>query len=81
MGTTDRKKHNHIKILLDNIPILAFDKITAEKSAGIYLELRSKNQIIDFRDIFIGATALQHNMPLKTLNKKHFNRIKDLLLH
>ena len=80
MGATDRRKHDHVKTLLDNIPVLVFDQVTAKKSAEIYLTLRSKNQIIDFRDIFIGATALQHNMPLKTLNKKHFGRIKDVRL-
>ncbi len=34
--------------------------------------------MIEFRDIFIGATAIVHNLPLKTTNTKHFERIKEL---
>lgn len=34
--------------------------------------------MIDIADLFIGATALTHNLPIATLNIKHFNRIKGL---
>lgn len=34
--------------------------------------------MIDFADILIGATALTHNIPIATLNTKHFQRIKKL---
>jgi|GEM_PF-2421833 len=33
---------------------------------------------IDFRDLLIGVTALNFNLKLVTLNKKHFSRIPDL---
>ncbi|MBW2740875.1 MAG: type II toxin-antitoxin system VapC family toxin [Deltaproteobacteria bacterium] len=41
---------------------------------------RKKNKIIEFRDIFIAATAITNDMPLSTLNIKHFERIDDLEL-
>lgn len=41
---------------------------------------RKKNKIIEFRDIFIAATAITNDMPLSTLNVKHFERIDDLEL-
>lgn len=34
--------------------------------------------MIDLADILIGATAPTHNIPIATLNDKHFNRIKGL---
>jgi len=34
--------------------------------------------MIDLADILIGATAVTHNIPIATLNVKHFERIKDL---
>ena len=34
--------------------------------------------MIDLADILIGATALTYNIPIATLNGKHFNRIKGL---
>ena len=44
----------------------------------IYHQLRQVNKMIEFRDIFIAATALVYNLPVKTLNKKHFARISGL---
>ena len=41
---------------------------------------RKKNKIIEFRDIFIAATAITNDMPLSTLNIEHFERIDDLEL-
>ena len=42
--------------------ILPFTKSVAEKSAEVYHNLRQRNKMIEFRDIFIGATALAHGL-------------------
>ena len=34
--------------------------------------------LIEFRDILIASSAIAQNIPLATLNHKHFNRIDDL---
>ena len=52
----------------------------AEIASSIAKKLKAENKIIEFRDIFIAATAIANNMPLTTLNIKHFNRIDDLEL-
>jgi len=36
--------------------------------------------MVEFRDIFIASTSIEYNLPLVTLNKKHFNRIEHLEL-
>jgi predicted nucleic acid-binding protein len=38
----------------------------------------TKNTLIEFRDILIASSSIAHNIPLATLNLKHFERIDDL---
>lgn len=78
MVATDEKKQKDIKLLTEDLPVLPFDESVSKKSAEIYHQLRLENNMIIFRDIFIAATCLVFELPLKTLNKKHFERIKGL---
>ncbi|MBX6422010.1 type II toxin-antitoxin system VapC family toxin [Thermosulfurimonas sp. F29] len=63
---------------MDRIP---FTQEIAKRSAEIYKRLKANNQLIEFRDIFIGATALEMELPLITLNEVHFNRIKGIKIY
>lgn len=78
MGAVDDDKQNDVKLLTEDIPVLPFDERVSKKAAEIYHDLRRENNMIEFRDIFIAATCLVFELPLKTLNKKHFKRIKGL---
>lgn len=80
MGAIDENKQKDIKLLTEDIPVLPFDESVSYKAAKIYHQLRRENKVIEFRDIFIAATCLVFELPLKTLNKKHFERIKELEL-
>ena len=80
MGASTPDKIRDIKILIDEIPVLPFNEEVAEKSAANYHQLRQLNKMIEFRDIFIAATCLVYNLPVKTLNKKHFDRIQELIV-
>ena len=80
MGATNDQKKKDVEILLDGISILPFDEEVSLKAAEIYHNLRRRNQMIEFRDIFIAATALIFQLPIKTLNKDHFQRIETLEL-
>jgi tRNA(fMet)-specific endonuclease VapC len=40
----------------------------------------SINQLLEIRDILIAATALAYDLPLMTLNTRHFDRIEGLQL-
>ncbi len=77
-GATTQNKKQDIETLCSEIEIIDFNLDTAKFASTIYLELRSKNKLIEFRDILIGATALQLDIPISTLNKKHFVRIDNL---
>jgi len=80
MGATNPEKEKDIHTLTDGLYILPFDDEIALKAGRIYHELRKKNQLIEFRDIFIAATCLIHELPLATLNKRHFERIEGLIV-
>ena len=43
-------------------------------------DLRKNRKQIDIPDLFIAATAIVNKLPFATLNKKHFDRIKELKL-
>jgi len=80
MGAITTDKVNDIKILTEDLPVLSFNEDAASQASEIYHELRHKNKVIEFRDIFIAATCIVNNLPVKTLNKKHFDRIKKLTI-
>lgn len=80
MGASSPQKWVDVKTLTDDIPVLPFTKTISEKAAIIYQKLKKENKIIEFRDIFIAATAMEHELPVLTRNQKHFTRVKGLKL-
>lgn len=79
VGIGNRKSHfDYWENLTRQIAILPFDRACANRAIDIYLDLLKSNKMIDLADILIGATALTHNIPIATLNSKHFERIKNL---
>ena len=66
--------------IIEGFDILSFNSNVADVASDIAKKLKAKNKIIEFRDIFIAATAIANDMPLSTLNIKHFERIDDLEL-
>jgi predicted nucleic acid-binding protein len=81
VGVGNRKNHYEFwNELTEYLTVLPFDKVCSDSAIEIYQELIKKNELIDLADLFIGATAITHNIPLATLNKKHFKRIKGIEL-
>jgi len=60
------------------ITVLPFDTRAVKQAVNIYKQLKQQSKLIDIPDIMIAGTALQNNIPLATLNQKHFERIKHL---
>ena len=60
------------------ISIIPFDESTVDKAVDINTNLKRKRKQIALADLFIAATAISHNLPFSTLNKKHFDRIDGL---
>ena len=80
IGASTIEKKKDILLLTEDLVILPFSDDVAVQASVIYHELKKTSELIEFRDIFIGATCLVYSLPLKTLNLKHFNRIKGIKL-
>lgn len=62
----------------ESVTVCPFDSRASVIAGSIYRNLKSRNQMIEFRDIFIGATAIAQGLPIATLNEEHFKRIENL---
>jgi predicted nucleic acid-binding protein len=78
MGATNEQKREDVRLLTEDTIVLPFDEEESIRASEIYHDLRKTNKMIEFRDIFIAATCLSHNLPIKTTNKNHFQSIKGL---
>ncbi len=77
-GAKTTKHLKDLELLFRWIQTIPLTFEIAKRAGMIYSKLRTQNKIIEFRDIFISATALELNFPLITLNEKHFFRIPDI---
>lgn len=75
VGAKTQQHQQDIRKICKVVEIFPFDASCAEVAAQIFRELKAQNELIEFRDIFIGATARLHQLELATLNIKHFERI------
>lgn len=62
------------------IAVLPLDEVSVDTAVSINSALKKKRKQIDLADLFIAATAVARNLPLVTLNRKHFERIDTLQL-
>ncbi len=65
---------------LSEIRILPFDSKAARIAVDIQRDLKKLRKSIEKADLFIAATAVANELSLDTLNRKHFNSIKSLML-
>lgn len=66
--------------ILQAIMVMPLDEVSVDTAVSLNAELKKKRKQIDLADLFIAATAVAYNLPLVTLNKKHFDRIDTLQL-
>lgn len=64
----------------DNLNILDFDHIAAEKSANIMNTLKKSGTSIGIKDSLIAGIVLSNNVTLLTRNIKHFERVSGLII-
>jgi tRNA(fMet)-specific endonuclease VapC len=62
------------------LPILPLDEQAAAKSATVWRDLQTAGNSIGLPDTLIAGTCLAYNLPLLTLNQRHYQRIPQLLL-
>jgi len=79
-GATSAEKERDVTAILANVHELGLDADVVAKATEIYIALKRRNQLIGPVDILIAATALVHNLPVKTLNTDYFTRVDGLIL-
>lgn len=80
VGATSDSKRLDVERVLDGYTQLGFDEQVARRAAEIMIALRQTGRVIPAPDVFIAATALVHNLPIKTLNTKDFERLEGVVL-
>lgn len=70
-----------IRRFLSGYTVLDLSDPIMEKFARIRARLRRQEQIIPDLDLLIAATAVAHDLTLVTRNRRHFERIPELLLY
>jgi len=66
--------------VFSTMTVIPFTDDIVTKSHEIILDLKRKSLLLDMEDIMIAASAIVYNVPLATLNRKHFERIDGLKL-
>lgn len=80
IGIKSERQQQQYDALMADIEILPLDQLGVEQAAKIHKHLKRKNARIGLEDLLIGATSIRHQLPLATLNEKHFARIPALTL-
>jgi tRNA(fMet)-specific endonuclease VapC len=62
--------------MMAKIPVIPMDTTIAKIAIDVHRTLKQKNALIGTNDIFIAATALRFEIPIATLNRKHFSRLE-----
>lgn len=79
-GATDERKKKDIENIISTTEVVSFSTDIAKEAGELYISLKKENRILEIRDIFIAATAVTFKLPIVTLNREHFERIKKIEL-
>lgn len=66
--------------LVSQIMILPFGETEAKKASELFKKQAKEGKTVDFRDLFIAATAINNNCKIFTLDNDDFGKIKDAML-
>ncbi len=64
--------------VFEAITVMPLDELSVDTAVTLNSTLKKKRKQIDLADLFIAVTAVAFNLPLVTLNRKHFGRIETL---
>jgi tRNA(fMet)-specific endonuclease VapC len=64
--------------LLGGMTVLGLDNSAASRAALLHDDLIRRNHDIGVKDVLIAAICLAHDMPLLSLNQRHFSRVSGL---
>ena len=77
-ATEPEKREQGLKDFLQGVTVLGLDEETCRIFGQERQRLRRAGNLPGDLDLFIGATALRHNLIVLTNNRSHFERIESL---
>lgn len=78
----DRHRHEEgFHAFVASVRLLGITRSIARRYGALHGMLRQRGHVIDQPDLFIAATALEHDLTLVTRNLKDFDRVPGLQLH
>ena len=75
---SNEKQDMYWNEFFNKLIVLPFNSVVNKTAIRINRELKRKRKQISTPDLMIGATARAYNIPLATLNPKHFINIDNL---
>ena len=79
-GARRAKRNLDEDALLSALRVLSLTNESARRAANIHADMTRTNMQIGVNDILIAAICIEHDMPLVTLNEKHFERVPELVI-
>lgn len=64
--------------IFEALTVISPDELAVDTAVTVNNALKKKRKQIDLADLFIAATAVANDLPLATLNRKHFDRVNNL---
>lgn len=75
-GLETEKRHRVKELLEESFNVLNLDNEVVETYCNLYRKLKREGTLIPDADLLIAATAISHNMTLKT-GDAHFERLRE----
>jgi len=72
-----KNKPETIFELLETFSALDFDTHAGRLAGNLFRKLKEQGNLLEMRDMFIGAICIKNDIELLTFNKKHFERLKQ----
>jgi tRNA(fMet)-specific endonuclease VapC len=79
-GKLRTQREAFVERLLERLPVLPFDLVTARIHARVWAELAAQRITVGERDLMIGATAIAHGYTVAARDERSFPRIPGLPL-
>jgi predicted nucleic acid-binding protein len=73
-----RRREAFVEGLLDRLPVISFDTVTARIHARLSAELASHGTAVGPHDLIIAATAIAKGYVITTRDERSFSRIPGL---
>jgi tRNA(fMet)-specific endonuclease VapC len=80
LSDNPERESRKVEEFLEELTVIAFDRIAAKRAADIRLNLRRKGSTIGAYDLLIAAEAVHTGFVLVSSNEREFGKIPDLRL-